>query len=59
LGDPNSLLVDVKNGELVRGDFAVNICAAPGTSEVNPPPSNAANEEIFFSSGDASGKGAK
>ena len=56
LGDPGSLLLDVKNGELIRADFAETSCAAPVLDALRrlrlppaaPPPT--ASRGITFSS---------
>ena len=56
LGDPDSLLLDVKNGELIRADFAETSCSAPVLDAVKrlrspsaaPPPT--ASPGITFSS---------
>jgi hypothetical protein len=55
LGDPGSLLLDVKNGELVRADFAETACSAPvldriqlrQTPSAAPPPT--ASPGVTFS----------
>ncbi|MDM5179578.1 cadherin-like beta sandwich domain-containing protein [Massilia sp. DJPM01] len=37
LGDPDSLLLDVRNGELIRADFAETSCAAPVLERIKRP----------------------
>ncbi|WP_164558095.1 DUF4347 domain-containing protein [Massilia atriviolacea] len=62
LGDPDSLLLDVRNGEMIRADFAETGCAAPvqerirlgrprqaGEARAEPAPPPAASPGITFS----------
>jgi uncharacterized repeat protein (TIGR01451 family) len=44
LGDPGSLLLDVKNGELIRGDFAEASCSAPVLEEARRRHTGAASQ---------------
>ena len=61
LGDADSLLLDVKNGELIRADFAETSCAAPvqerikllrapGAGAAQAPPPTGGSPGITFSS---------
>lgn len=50
LGDPNSLLLDVKNGELIRGDFALTPCIQDSSSPENMPNLKGKKIEIMFES---------
>ena len=54
LGDANSLLLDVKNGELMRADFAVDVCSTAPIPALEPdrqaPPLTAPSGGIVFRS---------